>query len=182
MSYATNLAQVDPVNGLFGAAIPAMVYSVLGTCRQLSVGPEAALSLITGQAITAFIAEETHAHGEMTAAQKMKLAMMISTALLRGFITAVGLVIFIGQAIPILGLEQALAATSPPAESMVEKIGFILENLGQTHILTLAVSLGALAVLVLAKMFKGRLMSRRGFTWLAYVPEYASSRSFRPAV
>lgn len=52
--------------------------AALGTCRQLSVGPEAALSLITGQAITAFIAEEVHAHGEMSPGQKLKLAMVSS--------------------------------------------------------------------------------------------------------
>lgn len=92
-------------------------------------------------------------------------------ALLRGFITAVGLVIFIGQAIPILGLEQVLAATSPPPITMVDKIAFLVQNLRNTQLLTLAVSLGALAVLIGAKMFKGRLMSRRGFGWLAYVPE-----------
>ncbi|KAL8286278.1 hypothetical protein RQP46_004766 [Phenoliferia psychrophenolica] len=193
MSYAVSLAQVDPVNGLFGAAIPAMV------CKSKRfVGPEAALSLITGQAITAFIAEETHAHGELSPAQKMKLAMTISTvltfeagiitfglgimrlgfldavlsrALLRGFITAVGLVIFIGQAVSLLGLEHALAALDPPALTMLEKLEFLWHNIGQTHILTFAVSFVALAVLIAAKMFKGRLVGRRGFGWLAYVPE-----------
>lgn len=50
--------------------------SVLGTCCQLSVGPEAALSLITGQAITAFIQEEIHAHGALTDAQKLKIGLV----------------------------------------------------------------------------------------------------------
>lgn len=53
--------------------------SLLGTCRQLSVGPEAALSLIIGEAITKFIAEEVHAHGEISDHEKMKLAAIIST-------------------------------------------------------------------------------------------------------
>ncbi|KAM0755617.1 hypothetical protein T439DRAFT_320323 [Meredithblackwellia eburnea MCA 4105] len=198
MSYASNLAQIDPVNGLFGAAIPAMVYSVLGTCRQLSVGPEASLSLIMGQAITAFIADEQHAHGELDPADRMKLAMLISTvitfeagiitfalglmrlgfldavlsrALLRGFVTAVGLVIFVSQLVPILGLERVLADSPIPVESSVDKVFFVLRNLSRTHLLTLAVSGTALATLVLAKMFKGRLFNRRGFKWLAYVPE-----------
>lgn len=41
---------VDPVHGLFGASIPSLFYALLGTCPQLSVGPEAGLSLIIGQA------------------------------------------------------------------------------------------------------------------------------------
>lgn len=65
MSYASGLAHLDPVNGecrvlvdsndhaslhapsgLFGVIIPALVYVIFGTCKQLSVGPEAALSLL----------------------------------------------------------------------------------------------------------------------------------------
>lgn len=38
MSYATNLAQVDPVNGLFGAAIPAMICAWLPTSRSRCAG------------------------------------------------------------------------------------------------------------------------------------------------
>lgn len=197
MSYATSLAGIDPVNGLFGAAIPALVYSVLGTCRQLSVGPEASLSLITGQAIATFLAEEAHAHPDMTPAAKVKIAMMISTiitfeagiitfalgifrlgfidsvlsrALLRGFITAIGAVIFCTQLIPILGLEHALAAVGG-AESAVDKLKFVVQSIGSVHRLTFMISIVALSILILSKIFKARLARRRGFGWLNYVPE-----------
>ena len=67
MSYASGLAKLDPINGtqailrantgmtdrlpcllsgLFGVIIPAFLYSIFGTCGQLNVGPEAALSLL----------------------------------------------------------------------------------------------------------------------------------------
>ena len=70
MSYASGLAHLNPVNGmyrqpaacrtthetdgtfdtfatgLFSVIIPAFIYFIFGTCRQLSVGPEAALSLL----------------------------------------------------------------------------------------------------------------------------------------
>lgn len=46
ISYATSLANLPVASGLYGAAIPALVYSLLGTSRQMSVGPEAALTLI----------------------------------------------------------------------------------------------------------------------------------------
>lgn len=101
MSYATNLAKLSPVNGLYGAAIPPIICelhqgrntpgkssltlnwadSLLGTCRQLSVGPEAALSLIIGEAITKFVAAEQHAHGEMTDGQKLQLGLLISSVI-----------------------------------------------------------------------------------------------------
>lgn len=102
MSYATNLAKLSPVNGLYGAAIPPIICelhrghdsppsesllmlnwtdSLLGTCRQLSVGPEAALSLIIGEAITKFVAAEQHAHGDMTDGQKLQLGLLISSVI-----------------------------------------------------------------------------------------------------
>ncbi|KAK4055270.1 hypothetical protein OIV83_000552 [Microbotryomycetes sp. JL201] len=218
MSYSTNLVKSDPVCGLFGAAIPAMIYSVLGTCRQLSVGPEAALSLIMGEAIQKFIEAETHAHGHMSDARKMKLTMtvtsiitfqaglitfaqvhifeffhnlvadmkivicslgmlrlgfldaVLSRALLRGFVTAVGLVIFASQLVPVLGLEPYVDKAHP-AESFIDKINFVIDNLGNIHKLTLVVSLSALAVLIAAKMFKSGLAQRKGFRFVAYVPE-----------
>lgn len=160
MSYATNLAKLNPVNGLFGASLPPLIYSLLGTCRQLSVGPESALSLIMGEAITKFIAEAIHTNGEMISdAEKMKIAVtvasvitfeagvitfglgilrlgfldaILSRALLSGFISAVGLVIFIAQLVPILGLEEAIAK-SPTAETTLAKLHLVLSNIRETN-------------------------------------------------
>ncbi|KZV77967.1 hypothetical protein EXIGLDRAFT_693459, partial [Exidia glandulosa HHB12029] len=42
ISYATSLAHLNPLTGLYSAAIPALVYSVLGSSRHLNVAPEAA--------------------------------------------------------------------------------------------------------------------------------------------
>lgn len=160
MSYATNLAKLTPVNGLFGAAVPPLIYSLLGTCRQLSVGPESALSLLMGEAITKFIAEAIHSNGEMISdAEKLKIAVtvasvitfeagvitfglgilrlgfldaILSRALLSGFISAVGLVIFIAQLVPILGLEEAIAK-APPAETTLAKLHLVLSNIRETN-------------------------------------------------
>jgi MFS superfamily sulfate permease-like transporter len=92
-------------------------------------------------------------------------------ALLRGFITAVGLVIFASQLIPVLGLDHLVNKSHPPT-SFVEKIAFVVGHARDAHRLTVAVSLVALAVLILAKLFKARLAQRKGFTFLSYVPEY----------
>ncbi|SGY29841.1 BQ5605_C002g01088 [Microbotryum silenes-dioicae] len=195
MSYSSNLVNSDPVSGLLGASIPPMIYSVLGTCRQLSVGPEAALSLIMGESISKIIDAETHAHGGMSNSAKMQLTFTItsvivfqaglitfalgmlrlgfidavlSRALLRGFITAVGIVIFVAQLIPILGLERY---TKQGADTTPSKLMLMIEHVDKAHKLTLIVSCVALLVLVSAKSFKARLAKRRGYGFLAYVPE-----------
>lgn len=60
MSYATSLAHLDASTGLFAAAIPGIVYALFGTCRQLNTGPEAALSLLIGQTISALVDGDPH--------------------------------------------------------------------------------------------------------------------------
>ena len=64
MAYA-GLAHLDPVHGLFAASIPAFIYSVMGSSAQLSIGPEAALSLLSGQTIAAVLStipDHEHQH------------------------------------------------------------------------------------------------------------------------
>lgn len=52
---------------------------MLGTCRQLSVGPEAALSLIMGETFATFIEAETHAHGALSDAHKLRITLMVTS-------------------------------------------------------------------------------------------------------
>lgn len=62
VSYASSLAQLSPVTGLFSASIPGIVYALLGTSRQLNVAPEAALSLLLGQAVAEVKHDYAHPH------------------------------------------------------------------------------------------------------------------------
>ncbi|TDP31546.1 sulfate permease family protein [Nocardia ignorata] len=50
MAYAT-VAGLSPVVGLWAAITPLAVYAVLGTSRQLSVGPESTTALLTAVAL-----------------------------------------------------------------------------------------------------------------------------------
>jgi len=69
MSYAASLAHLDPSTGLFASAIPGIVYAIFGTCRQLNVGPEAALSLLIGQTISALVPLDPHSEQGKIAAE-----------------------------------------------------------------------------------------------------------------
>ncbi|KAH7908111.1 sulfate transporter N-terminal domain with GLY motif-domain-containing protein [Hygrophoropsis aurantiaca] len=60
VSYGTSLAKLSPTTGLFAASIPPIMYSLLGTSRQLNVAPEAALSLLVGQAVSDFRRGDPH--------------------------------------------------------------------------------------------------------------------------
>ena len=49
LSYC-DLVALDPAFGLYACFVPLLVYTVLGTSRQMSVGPEAVVAIIAGSA------------------------------------------------------------------------------------------------------------------------------------
>lgn len=104
------------MNCQFSAAIPGIVYALLGTSRQLNVAPEAALSLLVGQAVDEILHSDPHTHPIDPNAISLAISTIItfqvglisfllglfrlgfldvvlSRALLRGFVTAVAVVI-----------------------------------------------------------------------------------------
>jgi len=58
MSYAL-VAGLPPVHGLYAAFVPLLIYSFLGTSRQLAVGPVALMSLLTATSVGELAAEGT---------------------------------------------------------------------------------------------------------------------------
>ncbi|KAJ3271060.1 Solute carrier 26 [Terramyces sp. JEL0728] len=54
LSYAQALVNVPPVLGLYSAFIPQLIYAILGTSRQIAVGPEALVSILVGSSIKEF--------------------------------------------------------------------------------------------------------------------------------
>jgi MFS superfamily sulfate permease-like transporter len=101
VSYASSLAKLSPVTGLvgwfafeiyasvnlskltlvyhkFSAAIPGIVYALLGTARQLNVAPEAALSLLLGQAIAEIRYEHPDPHSGQGDALALAVASLIT--------------------------------------------------------------------------------------------------------
>ena len=52
MAYA-EVAGLDPINGLYALLLPAIAYALLGSSRQVSVGPEGSLSALVGVSVLA---------------------------------------------------------------------------------------------------------------------------------
>jgi len=127
LSYASNLGHMPPINGLYSFALNPFMYALLGTCPQMVVGPEAAGSLLTGSVVTEAIKaghfkdsdgmQAAQVGGMVTglagaiilAAGICRLGFLdsvLSRPFLRGFISSIGLVIFIDQLIPEMGLDD----------------------------------------------------------------------------
>ncbi|VDC07868.1 unnamed protein product [Peniophora sp. CBMAI 1063] len=176
VSYATSLARLSPTTGLFAAAIPPLVYALLGTSRQLNVAPEAALSLIVGQTIQSILHNDPHTHPIDPATLSLIIASVIvaqvglisfvlgffrlgfidvvlSRALLRGFITAIAIVIAIEQLIPMLGLVALEHKVNP--ETTLQKFLFLVEyGFTHAHKPTVLLSFISFAILVAIRNLK----------------------------
>src|SRR6185436_10570527 len=50
MAYA-EVAGVSPVNGLYALLLPAVAYALLGSSRQLSIGPEGSIATLVAAAV-----------------------------------------------------------------------------------------------------------------------------------
>ncbi|KAJ3532661.1 hypothetical protein NM688_g7391 [Phlebia brevispora] len=190
VSYASSLAKLSPVTGLFSAAIPGIVYALLGTSHQLNVAPEAALSLLVGQAVSEVLHSDPHTPPADPEAVGLAVATIItfqaglisfllgffrlgfldvvlSRALLRGFVTAVAVVIMIEQLIPMFGLTALQHKLNP--QSTIEKTVFLVDNaLTHMHKTTALISFVALLVLVVLRNVKAAF---KKYVWIYRLPE-----------
>ncbi|KAI2776264.1 sulfate transporter family-domain-containing protein [Daldinia loculata] len=191
LSYADNLAHVPPINGLYAFAINPFIYALLGSCPLMVVGPEAAGSLLVGSIVKNSI--DLGGGDEDNAILEAKVAgvavgiagatvffmgvfrlgfldSVLSRPFLRGFISAIGVVIFIDQLIPVLGLNHAAkAAPGITHGSTVQKLEFVLTHLGDRHNLTAIVGIVGFVVIMVLREAKRRLQPR--YPGVAYFPD-----------
>jgi len=69
--HGSNLAKIRPINGLYATIAAPIVYALLGKTRRLAVLPEAALSLVVGEAIRQTAKENRSAHPNIGHASEM---------------------------------------------------------------------------------------------------------------
>lgn len=170
LSYASNLSHVPAINGLYSFVFSPLIYAFLGTCPQMVVGPEAAGSLLVGSVVRSSIDRgnsgddnnviNAEIAGIVTAtagavifgAGLSRLGFLdsvLSRPFLRGFISAIGFVIFVDQLIPELGLTEVARETGASHGSSAQKLVFLVRNVRSSHGLTLAVSLTSFVIIML---------------------------------
>ena len=175
LSYAENLGHVPPINGLYSFVFNPIVYALLGSCPQMVVGPEAAGSLLVGTVVKASVDKEGHEGDDNTArvagvvtgmagavilaAGLTRLGFLdsvLSRPFLRGFISAIGCVIFIDQLIPETGLSpEAKHVGGVSHGSSWEKLEFLGANVRLMHGMTCGVAFGSFAVIMVCRYVLG---------------------------
>jgi MFS superfamily sulfate permease-like transporter len=172
LSYADNLAHVPPINGLYAFVFNPFIYGLLGSCPQMVVGPEAAGSLLIGSIVKNNIDQgkgeddDAAMHARvagvavgmagatvfiMGAFRLGFLDSVLSRPFLRGFISAIGVVILIDQLIPVLGLTHLASATEAAHGSSIEKLQFLFSHFGKIHKLSATVGLSSFAIIMVLR-------------------------------
>lgn len=169
LSLSSNLAHAPPINGLYSFVINPFIYAVLGSSPLLVVGPEAAGSLLTGTIVKTSV-RQGHSHEDNAAENAMVVGVatamagsmiliagltrlgfldnVLSRPFLRGFITAIGFVIFVDQLIPEAGLADRAKDAGVSHGSTVEKLLFFFRNVKNCHGLTAAMSFSSFAIIM----------------------------------
>ncbi|KAJ5519620.1 hypothetical protein N7463_000073 [Penicillium fimorum] len=181
LSLASNLAHAPPISGLYSFVIHPMIYALLGSCPLLVVGPEAAGSLLTGAIVKASVMQGISGEDDLTetalivgVATAMSGGMILIAGLtrlgfldnvlsrpfLRGFITAIGFVIFVDQLIPELGLAEHAKESGVSHGTSVEKLIFIIRYARECHGLTAMVSVVSFSVIMVFRTLKKMLVPR----------------------
>ena len=172
LSLADNLAHVPPVYGLYSFVFNPLIYAILGSCPSMVVGPEAAGSLLVGSVVkmSVDLGRGNDDDAELQAmicgivagiagatvfiagiARLGFLDSVLSRPFLRGFISAIGVVIAVDQLVPELGLSKLQEKTPGVGHgSSVDKLWFIFGNLDKVHRLTFALAGTSFAVIMLS--------------------------------
>ena len=158
MAYG-ELAGLTPVDGLYTLLLPAVVYTLLGSSRQVIVGPEGSIAAMVAAAVIPLAADDP----QRAAALSSLLALLVgavylvarlirlgwvadyfSQAVLLGYLHGVAVVLIIGQLGKVIGI-------TPAAEGPLPTLVEVVRRVGEFHGPTVAVGVVSLAVLLLLR-------------------------------
>lgn len=155
MAYG-ELAGVEPVVGLWAILPPMVIYTLLGSSFQLSVGPESTTAVMTAVAISPLIAQGGGNYSSLSSllavivgiicligyfARLGFLADLLSKPILVGYMAGVAIIMMAGQLSKISGIKIE-------SEKVFGQIVEFLSHLDQIHLLTFILAICILVFLL----------------------------------
>jgi high affinity sulfate transporter 1 len=153
LGYA-GIAGIPLQNGLYAAAVAAILYAIFGTCRQISMGPSSGLAAVAASAVltaglddpaqvAVFVAGITVVSGLLflivALARMSWVARFLSRAVVTGFLFGAAIDVVIGELPKLTGTEAS-------GSNAVRELWSWLASVPQAHALTLLVGLVSLVV------------------------------------
>ena len=185
LAYA-DLAGVEPVTGLWVAVVAMVAYALLGTSRQLSVGPESATAVMVAAAVAPLAAGDPARYAALAAGLALMvglvcvaafvlrlgfLADLLSQPILVGYMAGVALIMIGSQLATITGVtltsEGAIAKT-------VELSGMAGDVQPAAVVLGLGVTAFLLILRRIAPLAPGSLIAVVGAAVIVYVFDLAA--------
>jgi sulfate permease, SulP family len=151
MAYS-GIAGLPPQTGLWACLGSLAIYAVLGSSRQLSVGPESTTALMTATAVAPLALGDPVRHAALAAGLALvvgvicliggllragALADLLSQPVLVGYMAGIAVIMIIGQLGAVTGVP--MEGGSPPAE-----VASFLSGLAGAHLPTVALALSLL--------------------------------------
>ncbi|AZD85648.1 MULTISPECIES: SulP family inorganic anion transporter [Pseudomonas] len=155
IAYA-QIVGLPPQYGLYACVLPMMVYALVGSSRQLMVGPDAATCAMVAGAIAPLALGDPERLAQLAVIVTVLVGLMLigagiaragfiasffSRPILIGYLNGIGLSLLAGQLGKVLGYKIE-------GEGFILSLLNMLQRLGETHWPTLAIGAGALALLI----------------------------------
>lgn len=159
MAYAM-IAGLPPIYGLYASTFPLIIYALLGTSRQLAVGPVAMVSLLTAAGIGAMAEGGTETYIGLAIALALFVGLIqfllgafrlgflvnfLSHPVISGFTSAAALIIGLSQLKHLLGVD--IARSHHVHEIILQAV----EKFGEINWTTFAIGAGGIAVIMIVK-------------------------------
>jgi SulP family sulfate permease len=165
LAYA-QLGGFDPVVGLYASIGALLGYALMGGVREMSVGPEATIALLTASIIAPLAEGDPSRYLALGAGIALMAGILLvlagiarlgfvtrylSRPLLVGYVAGSAIVMIVSQ------LDSLIGITLEAQDDTVAELGETLRRLGETDQLTLAVGLGVIAIVLVVKRIDRRL-------------------------
>ncbi|PJJ10047.1 high affinity sulfate transporter 1 [Flavobacterium sp. 1] len=164
MAYAT-LAGLPPQYGIYGYLIGGLFYTILGTSRQLAIGPTSAISLLIGTTIATMANGNVQRWADiasLTALVFSVLAILAYILRLSGIINFISETVLVGfkaGAAITIGLTQLpkLFGVKGGGANFLERIIILFQQLPDTNTAVLLFGIAAIVILIVGeKMLPGK--------------------------
>ena len=164
LAYA-GLAGLPPQVGIYGYLLGGLGYALLGSSRQMAVGPTSAISLMIAATVAGMAEGDAQRYAQIASLTAFTVAALclfawllrlsalvklISDSILVGFKAGAGLTIASTQLPSLFGVAGG-------GHNFFDRIWLLLGQLGQTHLVVLSVGVVALGLIVLGdRTFPGK--------------------------